>query len=763
MFLRELTIPVDHIRGAGPSARQALARVGVTTAAELLCRYPRDWEDRSRIVLLRDYYRFPAVCTVVRVLAHDWFGFGRMKTLKVHVEDESGRGVLICFNRPFLEKQLVVGGYYRLWGRFFYKYGELQSTAFEVEALKDGPAPGEGDQYAPDASPEHTLAWGQSRSFARILPVYPLSAGLNQGMLRRLVRQAIDQYAAPLENELPEGIILREGLLPKGSALRAIHFPASMEELEQARKTLIYEELFYLEVMVGKRSRERRHSLGGAGEKRRENPAGLPPDGSFSPLQRRLLERLPFSLTPGQTGAIGEINRDMDGSRGAAKIPMARLLQGDVGSGKTLVSFLAALKAVEEGGQAAILAPTELLARQHAENAARLLEPVGIRPAFLTGNIKAAGRKELLKGLAAGEVDLAVGTHALFSRDVVYRNLRLVVVDEQHRFGVTQRSLIMAKGESSKLSPGTPDLLMMSATPIPRTLALTVFGDLDVSIIRDLPPGRKPVKTHLAREANEGKVYDFVRRELAAGHQAYFVYPLIGSGDSGDDREDNPKEAAGTLKDAVSMAERLGRQVFPEYPAALVHSKLDEEEKRKTMEAFRRGDIRILAATSVVEVGVDVPNATCMVIEHAERFGLSALHQLRGRVGRGDAQSYCFLIYSDPPETGDRQAGGPDTGQAGGLTEDGKTRLKVMLENSDGFVIAEEDLKLRGPGQIAGIEQSGYLTLGIADPIRDIVLLERARNDAFAMLEKDPELLDPEYLRVAQVLSRASPFSNMNW
>ncbi|MDR3166727.1 MAG: ATP-dependent DNA helicase RecG, partial [Treponema sp.] len=392
------------------------------------------------------------------------------------------------------------------------------------------------------------------------------------------------------------------------------------------------------------------------------------------------------------------------------------------------------------------------------ENAARLLEPVGIRPAFLTGNLKAAGRKELLKRLAGGEIDLAVGTHALFSRDVVYRNLRLVVVDEQHRFGVTQRSLIMAKGQSSTLSPGTPDLLMMSATPIPRTLALTVFGDMDVSVIRDLPPGRKPVKTHLARESNEGRVYDFVRRELAAGHQAYFVYPLIGSDDPGEDGAGI--KGTGNLKDAVSMAERLGRQVFPEYALALVHSKLEEEEKRKTMEAFRKGDIRILVATSVVEVGVDVPNATCMVVEHAERFGLSALHQLRGRVGRGEAQSYCFLIYSDPsPKTGPEG----ENRQAGGLTDEGKTRLKVMLENSDGFVIAEEDLKLRGPGQIAGIEQSGYLTLGIADPIRDILLLERARRDAFAMLEKDPGLLSPEYLRVAQVLSRAPPFSQVVW
>jgi ATP-dependent DNA helicase RecG len=421
---------------------------------------------------------------------------------------------------------------------------------------------------------------------------------------------------------------------------------------------------------------------------------------------------------------------------------MARLLQGDVGSGKTLVSFLAALRAVEAGGQAAIMAPTELLARQHAENAAALLEPIGIRPAFLTGNIKAAGRGPLLKALASGDVDIVVGTHALFSRSLVYRNLRLVVVDEQHRFGVTQRSAIMAKGDH-------PDLLMMSATPIPRTLALTVFGDLDVSIIRDLPPGRKPVKTHLARESNEGKVYDFVGRQLAAGRQAYFVYPLI-EADAGRD-----------LKDAISMADRLAREVFPRYRTALVHSKLEEEEKRKTMEGFRRGDIQVLAATSVVEVGVDVPNANCMVVEHAERFGLSALHQLRGRVGRGTDQAYCFLVYSDRPPAEEEGEDPGETRRGGGLTEDGKARLKVMRENTDGFVIAEEDLKLRGPGQIAGIEQSGYLTLGLADPIRDAAGLVRARADAFAMLEKDPALLLPEHRRVAEVLNRAAPFSTV--
>ncbi|MDR0400334.1 MAG: ATP-dependent DNA helicase RecG [Treponema sp.] len=696
MFLRELGEPVGRIKGAGPETVKLLARAGIATVADLLCHYPRDWEDRSHPAPLADYARVPQVCTTVRVKAHEWIGFGRMRTLKVHVEDDSASAVLLCWNRPFMEKQLAVGGSYGLWGRFQYKYGEIQSSSFEV-------------------SPSSAVDLG-------ILPVYPLSAGLGQALLRRLVRRALDAYLPLIDEELPQEIIGREKLLPRAGAIRGVHFPASMEELDRAKRTLIYGELFYLEILVGRRAMERR--------KIRRGPVlrgkGAGPEGRVppSPLQRRLLERLPFTLTPGQEGALGEINRDM-----AGPVPMARLLQGDVGSGKTLVSFLAALAAVEGRGeslpgQAAILAPTELLARQHAENAAALLEPLGLRLSFLTGNIKAAGRKELLKALAGGEVDLVLGTHALFSGDVAYRNLRLVVVDEQHRFGVVQRSLIMAKGDH-------PDLLMMSATPIPRTLALTVFGDLDVSVIRDLPPGRKPVRTHLARQSNEGKVYSFVEKELAAGRQAYFVYPLIEAADA--------ESRAADLKDAQSMASRLAEEVFPRYPVALVHSRIDEEEKRDTMERFRRGEIRILAATSVVEVGVDVPNATCMVVEHAERFGLSALHQLRGRVGRGEEQSYCFLVYSDD------------------LTEDGKTRLKVMLEHSDGFVIAEEDLKLRGPGQIAGVVQSGYLSLGLADPVRDAAILERARAAAFAILERDPGLLSPENRLIAGVLERASP------
>ncbi|MDR0496437.1 MAG: ATP-dependent DNA helicase RecG [Treponema sp.] len=723
MFLRELREPVNRIKGAGPAAAANLSRLGITTAGALLCHYPRDLEDRSRTVSLIDWNK-ARVCTEVKVLSKDWFGFGRMKTLKIHVEDETARACLVCFNRPFLDRQLPEGIKVRLYGHFYFKYGGIQSTAFEVEPVTTG-------------------------SMNAILPVYPLTAGLTQGTLRKLVRRALDLFASQLEDELPEKIIRRDGLLRKGEAIKAIHFPASQEEYDKARKTLIYEELFYLEIMVGRRAmtrkgnRDRGSGIGDQGSNTGNQGLSPVPEATvspaqslipLSPLQQRLLERLTFRLTPGQETATAEINRDMD-----SPFPMARLLQGDVGSGKTLVSFLAALKAIEGGGQAGLMAPTELLARQHAENAARLLEPLGIRIAFLTGNLKSAGRAQLLKALAAGEIDLIAGTHALFSRDVIYRDLHLVVVDEQHRFGVLQRQAIMAKGNSSDNgSVIIPDLLMMSATPIPRSLALTVFGDLDVSTIRDMPPGRKSIKTHLAKESNEGKVYDFVRKELAAGHQAYFVYPLIEGGDVlGHSPELND------LKDAVSMAERLAKEVFPDFPLALLHSKVDEEKKRQTMDAFRRGDIKILAATSVVEVGVDVPNASCMVIEHAERFGLSALHQLRGRVGRGETQSYCFLVFSD------------------NLTEDGKTRLKVMLENSDGFIIAEEDLKLRGPGQISGLEQSGYLKLGIADPVRDAEELARARTDAFAILEADPALEDPANRRITEVLERAPPFGEM--
>ena len=402
---------------------------------------------------------------------------------------------------------------------------------------------------------------------------------------------------------------------------------------------------------------------------------------------------------------------------------MARLLQGDVGSGKTLVAFLSAISVIEAGFQCALMAPTELLALQHAENATKLLDPLGIRVAFLTANIRASGRTRLLQELAEGRIDFVVGTHALFSSDVTYKNLRYVVIDEQHRFGVSQRQALSQKGQAT-------DLLLMSATPIPRTLALTAFGDLKTSVIRTMPEGRRPIVTHTAKQGNQAKVYEFVRHELKAGHQAYFVYPLIESSEALD------------LKDAQTMAGYLSREVFPEYTAALIHSKVDDDEKCRVMEDFASGKIQILVATSVVEVGVDVANATCMVIEHAERFGLSALHQLRGRVGRSTLASYCFLIYSE------------------NLTDDGRQRLKVLMETTDGFRIAEEDLKLRGPGDLAGVKQSGYLRLRFADLGRDYELLVQVRDDVEAVFQADPSLLSLENAGLRRLWEKAPPFSD---
>ncbi len=680
MFLREIDQSIRVLKGAGAQVAARLAKQGVYTIADLMLNYPRDYDDRTSFIPLADFAKGPRVRSLVEILDHGWIGYGRMRTLKVRVRDETATAVLVCFNRPYLESQLPIGARVVVTGKFAYRYGDIQSSSFDIESLGDDRAPASG-----------------------MLPIYPLTEGLNQGQVRRIVKAAIAEYGAKVEDELPESLRERKGLMPKRAALRAVHFPIGGEELAAARASLIFEELFYFQVAVGRRAMRRREV-----QVERRIPQGL--------LKRRLIERLPFELTSGQVESSAEIAADMASPR-----PMARLLQGDVGSGKTLVAFLACLDAIEAGGQAAIMAPTELLARQHASTAARLIEPLGVRLGFLAGGD--SNRPALLAALGSGEVDLVLGTQALFSDDVEYENLRLVVVDEQHRFGVLQRLALSRKGP-------VPDLLMMTATPIPRTLALTVFGDLSVSTIRTMPPGRKSIVTHLARAGNETKVYEFVRRLLASGRQAYFVYPLIGEMEKSE------------LKNAISMEARLKSEIYPEFKIGLIHSRLKEEEKRATMEAFSRGDLSVLVATSVVEVGVDVPNAAAMVVEHADRFGLAALHQLRGRVGRGSEQSYCFLVY---PED---------------VTEAAKSRLKAMLGTSDGFELAETDLRIRGPGEIAGTAQSGYLRLSIADPIRDALVLEEARVEAFAMLEADPGLLNPHNAPVREVLARADPFGD---
>ncbi len=737
MKLREISVPVTSLHGVGESTAKLFSHLNIFTVGDLLSYWPRSFDDRTKFVPLKDF-QHGKVNTVAKVVAHEWFGYGNMRTLKVIIEDFSARAELVCFNRPFLEKQLAVGFSVRVNGTFSLRYGSIQSSAFEAEPVPSDTA----DELAADFAQTNSMQkYSEYFSSKKILAVYPLTAGLSQAAIRKAVARAIKEYAKGISDEIPEEITAKHKLMHKAECITAMHMPKSMQEAGRARITLIFEELYQFQIQIGLRSLAHRGKLPDdsifassssileEASLSRENTNGAPDSDSakaiidacfldgLSPRQKKVLDALQFELTIDQKKVVAEMNADIDRSYDLKKpYAMARLLQGDVGSGKTLAAFFACLRVIDYGGQCAMLAPTELLARQHAENAAKLLQNAGVSLAFLTGNLKASGRNKLLTELKNGNIQLVIGTHALFSHNVQYKDLRLAVIDEQHRFGVLQRNAILEKGrrvaDSAEMQYITPNLLMMSATPIPQTLALSVFGDLDVSVIKSMPLGRLPVKTHLTKQGSEENVYRYVRAELQQGRQAYFVYPLIEQGETDEER-------GGTgLKSAEQMYEFLSKKIFPEYKVALIHSKIEENEQREIMAQFNANKIQILVATSVVEVGVDVPNATCMVIEHAERFGLAALHQLRGRVGRSSLQSHCFLIYSEK------------------LTEDGKARLKALYESTDGFFIAEEDLRLRGPGEVLGVQQSGYLTLSIADPVRDASIMNVARTEAFEYIRR---------------------------
>ena len=802
MKLGDIRNSITTLPGVGPAAAKLFAKLNVFSVADLLTLYPKQYDDRTKRIALSAFRSSKVHCAAI-VTSHEWFGYGRMKTLKLIICDGEAEAELVAFNRPFLEKQFPVGTIISVTGAFDIKYGKLQSTSFEIIKLSES---GDLADYEKMTLPD-----------SRVLPVYPLTEGLNQKNVRKTILAALREYSAGIENELPDYIMEKHKLLSKRDAIRAVHAPESLLQAEKARRTLIYEELFHFQCVIAKRAWEHRGTVPDASlslspfesteERGAKSGGGKSPaagtdesgaangrsqgavaqsgahdgaDGgvydatrqifidSLSPLQRALYDRLPFRLTLDQMNVVMEMDDDLDrgyrerelvandekkapAKRAENERPpvftMARLLQGDVGSGKTLAAFFACLRVISWKGQCAFMAPTELLARQHAENASRMLAPLGIRVAFLTGNVKASGRAELLKQLKAGNIDIVIGTHALFSEAVQYNDLQLAVIDEQHRFGVLQRQAIIEKGRKiAGTSSYTLHLLMMSATPIPQTLALTAFGDLDVSLLRTQPEGRKAVKTYLVREGNEANAYEAVRKELEAEHQAYFVYPAIegdgrqtnGEDENGDDMESveaahtrSGAEAAGAKrtrnaqfpllygkeKSAAKAAEEmfafLSERVYPEFECALIHSRIDEDEQVRILHDFQKGRIQVLAATTVIEVGVDVPNATCIVIEQADRFGLAQLHQLRGRVGRGNAQSYCFLIYGK------------------NITETGIERMKVLRESTDGFFIAEQDLKLRGPGEVTGTAQSGELELGIADIRRDGKILVEARKDAF--------------------------------
>jgi ATP-dependent DNA helicase RecG len=696
MFLGELQKPVGILHGAGAKAVERLARLGIETIADLLLYAPRGWEDRSSFVPIAFAGTETPLLSVVEVVDQQWFGRPPRQTLKVIIRDETGSASLICFNRNFLSRKLLIGKRFIIHAPVQYRRGELQSTSFDFEPVEDSELSRRESLGTP--VPSHL----EGSSIGRVLPLYPLTEGITHSFLRELIRQGLEGFGKYVDNEIPPELLS----LSTAEALRMVHRPETLFEAEMGRKALAFQELFHLQFAVNRRAALRK-------ECRREP----------SRLSRRLLQRciesLPFSLTRDQNHVVEDIISDLE-----ADYPMARLLQGDVGCGKTLTAFLSAIPLIEAGYQVAFMAPTELLARQHAENGAILLEPLGIRIALFTGSVAAGARKELLSRLETGEIDLIIGTHTLFSRNVSFRNLRYCIIDEQHKFGVMQRLGLLQKGNM-------PDLLMMTATPIPRTMALTAFGDLAVSSIRTMPPGRKPVVTHLAKVENRAKVYAAVEKEIQRGGQAYFVYPLISEG-----KRDK-------INSAEEMFHKLSTEVFRHRRVSLIHSKIDEELKEKEMHRFLEGDIDILVATSVVEVGVDAPGATIMVIEHAEQFGLSALHQLRGRVGRSSRDSWCFLIFSE------------------NLTETGTERLRIMKEHNDGFIIAEEDLKLRGPGELSGMKQAGVLELRFADLSKDGDLLEKSREAASLVAGKDPHLLEAKHEQLRKLYSAAPPFEDL--
>ncbi|ABS26277.1 ATP-dependent DNA helicase RecG [Anaeromyxobacter sp. Fw109-5] len=682
---KKLATPLAELPRTHPSTRAQLEERGRLTVEQGLEFFPKAYQDRTqvrRIVELRAGDEGIVHGTVGHVRVQ------RMRNgrplLKVGLSDPSGALELVFFNPPpWRARQFAAGDALLCSGKVTEGFGRrFQMSQPEVEKLQAG----------------------DSASFGRIVPIYAGPADYQHPALRKLVKRLVDEYAPLAVDDLPPQVRARRGLLSRAEALRDAHFPGAGTDLVAAAeratpgfRRLVFEELFFLQLALALRRRGVRAEAGIAFD---ASPAAI----------ARALELLPFRLTGAQARALDEIARDM-----ARPEPMNRLLQGDVGSGKTAVAFAAMMLAVRSGHQAAIMVPTELLAEQHARTLAGWLQGTGVEVALVAAAARGKGQKETRARVADGTARIAVGTHALLEQDVAFERLGLVVVDEQHRFGVLQRAKLISKGHR-------PDVLVMTATPIPRTLALAFYGDLDQSKIGELPPGRTPVATKVYGDSQRRGAYEVARRELEAGRQVYVVYPLVAESEKSD------------LADATSGAEEL-RRVFAGHEVGLLHGKLKADEKQAVMDRFRTGALRVLVATTVIEVGVDVPNASVMIVEHAERFGLSQLHQLRGRVGRGAARSHCLLI-AHFKRVGD----------------EARERLQAMAETQDGFEVARVDLRIRGPGELLGTRQSGQKLFEIADLYRDEAILEEAREDAFALVDADPELGRPEHRAAAEAL-----------
>ena len=646
--MAKLSDPVTMLKGVGEVRAKQLAQLNIFTLRDLICHFPRGYEDRTKLVPIEKLEPDVPACFRAMVMNTPRTSHIRkgLDLTKVQVADTTGRLNVTFFNSRFAAQQLEYGREYIFYGAVsgdFIGYS-MTNPVFE----------------APESQPVTTR---------RILPIYPLTAGLTNAALLRLVQQALAVCGLP-EEILPAEVREKYGILPAERAYFAIHEPNSMAEAELAKKRMIFEEFFVFSA-----------GLALMRAARKEKKAEPYTDFDMAPFY----DSLPFTLTGAQSRAVGEILEDF--RRG---IPMNRLVQGDVGSGKTMVAAAAAYCAARNGAQTALMAPTEILAEQHFASLSALFVPLGVSVALLTGSMTGKQKKDVRERIAAGEVQVVIGTHALLSESTRFDNLGLVITDEQHRFGVGQRSRLSAKGED-------PHLLVMSATPIPRTLALILYGDLDVSILDELPPGREPVDTFLVGESYRPRINAFIRKQVAEGHQCFVVCPAV---------EEN--EELG-IKAASVWAETLQQTVFPDLRIALLHGQMKGAEKEAAMASFARGEADVMVATTVIEVGVDVPNATLMVIEDADRFGLSQLHQLRGRVGRGKAKSYCILTtHNRNPET--------------------LQRLKALCKTTDGFKIAEEDLRLRGPGDFFGSRQSGLPAFRVADLGCDLAAMKDAQQ-----------------------------------
>jgi ATP-dependent DNA helicase RecG len=721
----QLSTEVQYVKGIGPQRAQALADKGIATVEDLLYYLPFRYEDRLNPRTLAEVREGEMASLIAEVRGSVLFRTRKMPILQVSFGQ--GRHVLrgIWFHGTYLKDRFKPGMMVALYGKVERGRGrgELEIKQPQFEVLSE--LPGLEDdtdavqaKAAGDASVAATTL--ESLEIGRIVPIYESAdkQRLTSRWFRHVIHRLLENLPAHIEDGIPKAVRERLSLLPRRQAFEHAHFPPPGESFAQlmsakspAHVRLIFEELFFLEVGLELKRAKLRSQRGIAFQ--------------VNDQVRDAIKRfLPFRPTEAQKRVIKEIATDMQQTA-----PMRRLLQGDVGSGKTLVALEAAIIAIENGYQVAFMAPTEILATQHYLSARRLLEPLGYRIVLLTGSLEYDRKREIRRHIAQGNAQLVIGTHALIEEKVEFDKIGLVIVDEQHRFGVMQRMKLMKKGAAE------PDTLVMTATPIPRTLALTMYGDLDTSILDEMPPGRTPITTKRVKDEKAPEVWDFVRKQLKAKHQAYIVYPVI---EAAEDDADVPAElrdeskkgrSKSGLKAAMHMYDELRAKVFPEFKVALLHGRLDPDEKDTTMRRFARGEIDVLVSTTVIEVGVDVPNANVMVIEHAERFGLSQLHQLRGRIGRGAAKSYCILMTSDPK----------------GITEQGEERLSAMVRTQNGFEISELDLELRGPGEFFGTRQAGAPQFRVASLLRDRKLLEVAKREAQVVVaNSDPEITAEE-------------------